>query len=135
MGYTKTKKFCCWFGIQISPGVLCLICNPTQCGQKPPQPCERTGRGLGRYHQRNRVYRATAGKFESSGGKPENRPFSPQGRPSKAPQAKMGQGVGLQFLKNCSHVQRSVASGMVGAEVGQRRPGVLRYRRLLWSTV
>lgn len=47
MGYTKTKKFCCWFGIQISPGVLCFIWQPYP-GQKPlHSPVRGTGRGAG----------------------------------------------------------------------------------------
>ena len=56
--------------------------------------------------------------------------FQSPGPFTKSPQAKMGQGVACSSEELLTRAEK-VASGMMGAEVGQRCPGVLRYRCLV----
>lgn len=93
MGYTKTKKFCCWFGIQISPGVLCFIWQPYP-GQKPlHSPVRGTAWGWDGTTSETGCTEQRLGSLSPQEWKPGKQAFQSPGPFTKSPQAKMGQGV------------------------------------------
>lgn len=134
MGYTKTKKFCCWFGIPdlTRRSVFYLATLPR--AKASAQPCERNWAwGLGRYHQQETgCTEQRLGSLSPSGVETwRKQAFQSPGPFTRSPQSKDGAGCGLQFLKNCSHTCREGGLGDGGGRGKGRRPGVLRYRRLV----